>query len=65
MGLIDPYIKSHTDFLKLMMNILIIPHSNIPTQGRWAIYGIGLPDEVLRKVYYENASRVLNIPIPD
>ena len=39
-------------------------NSSIPSQGRWAIYGIGLPDEVLRKVYYENASRVLNIPIP-
>ena len=28
-------------------------------QGRWNIYGIYLPDEVLRKVYYENALKVV------
>ncbi|MGH8248356.1 MAG: amidohydrolase family protein [Gammaproteobacteria bacterium] len=30
-----------------------------PLHGRWRIYGIGLPDEVLRKVYYANALRYL------
>ena len=30
-----------------------------PTQGRWKIYGIGLPDDVLEKVYRDNARRVL------
>ncbi|HEY1263506.1 MAG TPA: amidohydrolase family protein [Terriglobales bacterium] len=29
-----------------------------PGQGRWKIYGMGLPDEVLRKVYHENAERM-------
>ena len=28
-------------------------------QGRWRIYGVFLPDEVLRKIYYENASRLI------
>ena len=28
-------------------------------QGRWSIYGIFLPDDVLRKVYRENALRLL------
>lgn len=28
-------------------------------QGRWNIYGLDLPDEVLRKVYRENAMRLL------
>jgi predicted TIM-barrel fold metal-dependent hydrolase len=32
-----------------------------PPQGRWRIYGIGLPDTILRKVYNENASRLLGI----
>ena len=32
-----------------------------PPQGRWRIYGIGLPDAILRKVYHENASRVLGL----
>jgi hypothetical protein len=26
-----------------------------PLHGRWKIYGIGLPDDVLRKIYYQNA----------
>ena len=30
-----------------------------PPQGFWNIHGIGLPDDVLRKVYYENAARVI------
>lgn len=28
----------------------------IPPQGRWRIYGLHLPDEVLKKVYYNNAA---------
>jgi hypothetical protein len=32
-----------------------------PPQGRWRIYGIGLPEAILRKVYNENAVRVLGI----
>jgi predicted TIM-barrel fold metal-dependent hydrolase len=30
-----------------------------PPQGSWRIYGIGLPDEVLKKVYSENAIRIM------
>lgn len=30
-----------------------------PPQGLWNIYGLGLPDDVLRKVYHENASRLI------
>jgi predicted TIM-barrel fold metal-dependent hydrolase len=30
-----------------------------PPQGLWNIYGLGLPDEVLRKVYSENAARII------
>ncbi len=33
----------------------------IPPQGRWRIYGIGLPDGILKKVYYENAARLLKL----
>jgi predicted TIM-barrel fold metal-dependent hydrolase len=35
----------------------------VPPQGRWRIYGIGLPDGVLKKVYYENAARLLKAKI--
>jgi predicted TIM-barrel fold metal-dependent hydrolase len=30
-----------------------------PPQGFWRIYGIGLPDAVLRKIYHENAIRLI------
>lgn len=29
-----------------------------PPQGFWRIYGVSLPDEALRKVYYENALKI-------
>ncbi len=31
----------------------------IPKQGRWRIYGLFLPDDVLQKVYFQNAQRVI------
>ncbi|OYP30466.1 hypothetical protein CGZ80_22255 [Rhodopirellula sp. MGV] len=30
-----------------------------PPQGMWTIYGVGLPDEVLQKLYYKNAARLI------
>jgi predicted TIM-barrel fold metal-dependent hydrolase len=33
----------------------------IPGQGRWAIYGLDLPDDVLRRVYADNARRILRL----
>ncbi len=33
----------------------------VPAQGRWRISGIGLPDDVLRLVYRDNARRVLGL----
>ncbi len=35
--------------------------ARIPPQGRWKIYGLGLPEGILRKVYYENAQRLLGL----
>ena len=33
----------------------------VPPQGRWRIYGLGLPDAILRKVYHSNADRLLRV----
>ena len=35
--------------------------ARLPPQGRWRIYGLGLSEQILRKVYYENAERLLGI----
>jgi len=34
----------------------------VPPQGRWRIYGLGLPLGILRKVYHDNAARLLGLP---
>jgi predicted TIM-barrel fold metal-dependent hydrolase len=31
----------------------------VPPQGRWNIYGLYLPDDVLKKVYFDNAKRII------
>jgi predicted TIM-barrel fold metal-dependent hydrolase len=33
--------------------------SQVPAQGRWHVCGLYLPDEVLEKLYYRNAERVI------
>ena len=33
----------------------------VPPQGRWRIYGLGLPEAVLKKVYHDNAARLLRV----
>ena len=35
----------------------------VPPQGRWRIYGLGLPDGILKKIYYENAARLLRFKL--
>ncbi len=33
----------------------------VPPQGRWQIYGLGLTRPILKKIYYNNAARLLNL----
>ncbi|MCC6291476.1 MAG: amidohydrolase [Bryobacterales bacterium] len=35
--------------------------AKVPPQGRWRIYGLGLPDSILKKVYWDNAARLLGL----
>jgi len=35
-----------------------------PIQGEWTISGIGLPPEVLRKIYFDNARKLLGRSLP-
>jgi predicted TIM-barrel fold metal-dependent hydrolase len=34
-----------------------------PWQGAWKIYGLGLSDDVLKKLYHDNAARELGLPL--
>ena len=35
--------------------------SEVPGQGRWYVHGLYLPDQVLKKIYRENAMKVLRL----
>jgi predicted TIM-barrel fold metal-dependent hydrolase len=35
----------------------------VPPQGRWRIYGLGLADGILKKVYHANAARLLGVTV--
>ena len=37
------------------------PYNHRPGLGCWRIYGIHLPDDALRKVYYQNAQKLLGL----
>jgi predicted TIM-barrel fold metal-dependent hydrolase len=33
--------------------------SDVPSQGRWYVYGLYLPDDVLQQVYFDNANQII------
>jgi predicted TIM-barrel fold metal-dependent hydrolase len=49
----------HWRFLETWDEYFPYEDNPFPPQGLWNIYGLGLPDDVLRKVYYENAVRLI------
>lgn len=38
--------------------------AGILDQGRWMIYGLNLPPDILTKVYHTNAARLFGLPVP-
>ncbi len=50
-------------FLETLDEYFDYSPASTPPQGRWKIYGIGLPDEILKKVYHDNAARILGLPL--
>jgi predicted TIM-barrel fold metal-dependent hydrolase len=58
----DPDVYAvHYRFLETFDESFDYGTDEVPSQGRWQIHGIGLPDDVLRKVYRDNARRVLRL----
>jgi predicted TIM-barrel fold metal-dependent hydrolase len=49
----------HWRFLETEDEYFPYAENPFPPQGFWSIYGVGLPDEVLRKIYHENAVRIV------
>jgi predicted TIM-barrel fold metal-dependent hydrolase len=58
----DPEIyRIHYRFLETSDESFDYGTEPVPGQGRWQIHGIGLPDDILRKVYRDNARRILRL----
>ena len=49
----------HWRFLETWDEYFPYEDNPFPPQGFWNIYGLGLPDDVLKKVYYQNATRLI------
>jgi hypothetical protein len=49
----------HWRFLESWDEYFPYEDNPFPPQGFWNIYGLGLPDEVLQKVYHKNAARLI------
>ena len=49
----------HWRFLETFDEYFPYAENAFPPQGFWRIYGVGLPDDVLKKIYHENAERLI------
>ena len=56
-----PCYRLHYRFLETFDESFDYSTDEVPGQGRWQIHGLGLPDDVLRAVYRDNARRVLRL----
>ncbi len=57
----DELYKIYFRFLETEDEYFDYAPAPVPPQGRWRIYGLGLPDGILKKVYNANASRLLGM----
>lgn len=55
----EPRLRSYWRFLETQDEYFDYSEKPTPPQGLWRIYGVYLPDEVLRKIYSENAARIV------
>lgn len=57
----DDLYKIYFRFLETEDEYFDYAPAPVPPQGRWNIYGLGLPDNILRKIYHENIDRVMRL----
>jgi predicted TIM-barrel fold metal-dependent hydrolase len=55
----ERFYRSQFEFLETDNEYIEYPLSGVLRQGRWRVHGIGLPPEVLEKIYRRNAERLL------
>lgn len=52
-------LRRYFEFLETFDESFPYSEKPFPPQGFWQIHGVGLPDDVLRKIYHENAAQVI------
>ena len=52
-------VKLYWRFLETNDEYFPYSEKEFPPQGLWQIYGVHLPEKVLRQIYYENAARIV------
>ena len=52
-------LATHWRFLETDDEYFSYGDGPFPPQGFWHIYGIALPDDVLQKIYFQNAARLI------
>lgn len=61
----DPAVyRLHYRFLETWDESFDYGTEDVPGQGRWQIHGLGLPEDVLRRIYRDNARRILRLDRP-
>jgi predicted TIM-barrel fold metal-dependent hydrolase len=61
-GFSEPLYEIYYRFLETEDEYFDYAPAPVPPQGRWRIYGLGLPESILKKVYTDNAARLLGLP---
>jgi predicted TIM-barrel fold metal-dependent hydrolase len=56
--------STYFEFLETHNENFDYPLWDVQKQGRWRIHGLHLPDEVLEKIYYKNAEKLLRLNQP-
>jgi predicted TIM-barrel fold metal-dependent hydrolase len=55
----EPRLRLYWRFLETYDEYFPYSEKDFPPQGFWNIYGVGLPDDVLAKIYHQNAARLI------
>ena len=58
---VERYFRTNFEFLETTNEYFEYPLWGINKQGRWRVYGIGLPNKVLEKIYHDNAKILLKL----
>lgn len=55
----ERYFRGYIEFLETANEYIEYPLWGVNKQGRWRVYGLDLPDDVLEKIYVRNAEKLI------